>query len=66
MGYQLVKDQETKDHLLGIFLAVLDGRNPRHHVIMLDGDDCLAGHEVFQACDKLLKAQWCLMGAPNE
>lgn len=59
-------NQETKDHLLGIFLAVLDGRDPRHHVILMDGDECLQGHRVFRRCDTLLKAQWRLMGAPEE
>lgn len=58
-------NQQTKDHLLGMFLAVLDGRDPRHHVMMLGGDECLDGHQVIQQCDKLLKAQWCLMDAPN-
>lgn len=56
---------ETKDHLLGVFLAVLDGREPRHHVMLLDGQQCLDGHEVFRECDELMKAQWKLMGSPQ-
>lgn len=55
---------ETKDRLLGVFLAVLDGRDPRHHVMALDGYQCLQGHQVFRACDALMKAQWTLMGSP--
>lgn len=57
---------ETKDHLLGIFLAVLDGRDPRHHVIALDGDECRDGHRVLRECDRLIRAQWVLMGSPEQ
>lgn len=57
-------NQETKAHLLGMFLAVMDGRDPRPHVMMLDGDDCLAGHVIAMKCDQLMKSQWLLMGAP--
>lgn len=59
-------DLATKDRLVGVFLAVLDGRDPRGHVMMLDGDQCLEGHAVFRACDVLLRAQWVLMGAPEQ
>lgn len=59
-------NQQTKDHLLGMFLAVLDGRDPRHHVMMLGGRDCLDGHHVFQQCDGLLRAQWRRMDAPED
>lgn len=59
-------NQEAKDRLLGMFLAVLDGRSPRHHVIMLDGDDCIQGHKIIAECDELLRAQWKLMGSPDE
>lgn len=57
---------DTKDHLLGLFLAVLDGRDPRPHVMALDGRECLEGHAVYRECDELLKAQWKLMGAPED
>jgi hypothetical protein len=57
---------ETKDKLLGMYLAIMDGRDPRHHVMMLDGDECIAGHKIIVDCDRLLKAQWQLMGAPDE
>jgi hypothetical protein len=56
---------ETKDHLLGVFLAVLDGRSPREHVMALDGQECLEGHDVFNQCDALMKAQWRLNGSPE-
>lgn len=59
-------DLDTKDHLLGVFLAVLDGRSPRPHVLMLDGQQCLEGHDIFLECDQLMKAQWRLMGAPEK
>lgn len=55
---------ETKDHLLGVFLAVMDGRDPHPHVMMLDGDECLEGHHLVVKCDALLRAQWKLMGSP--
>lgn len=55
----------TKDHLLGVFLAVLDRRSPREHVMALDGLDCLEGHDIFAECDALMRAQWRLMGAPD-
>lgn len=58
-------NMETKDHLLGVFLAVLDGRSPREHVMALDGHECLEGHDVFAECDALVRAQWRLMGAPE-
>jgi len=57
-------NQEAKDRLLGVFLAVLEGRDPRHHVMMLDGHECLEAHAVVTQTDALLKAQWRLMGAP--
>lgn len=58
-------NQETKDRLVGVFLAVLDGRSPRHHVMLLDGDECLECHAVVAEVDALLRAQWKLMGAPE-
>lgn len=57
---------QTKDRLLGMFLAVMDGREPRHHLMMLDGQECLEGHRIVRECDELLKAQWKLMGAPDD
>lgn len=55
----------TKEHMLGVFLAVLDGRDPRRHVLQLDAVECLDGHRVFRRCDELLRAQWQLQGAPE-
>lgn len=59
-------NQETKDRLLGMFLAVMDGRDPRHHVMLLDGIECIEGHRIVRECDELLRAQWKLMGSPEE
>lgn len=59
-------NMETKDHLLGVFLAVLDGRDPRPHLTRLDGEQCVEGHKIFRACDDLLHAQWRLsIAAPD-
>lgn len=59
-------NQDTKTRLLGMFLAVLDGRDPRQHVMMLDGLETIEGFRVIRVCDELLRRQWTVMGSPTE
>jgi len=57
--------RETKEKLACMFLAGLEGRNPRHYILDLDGDECLAGHSLLQRLDGLLRSQWMLMSSPE-
>lgn len=56
---------ETKEKLAGMFLAGLEGRNPRQYILDLDSDECLAGHSLLQRLDGLLRSQWMLMNSPE-
>lgn len=56
---------ETKDRLLGMFLAVMDGRDPRGHVMLLDGAQCVEGYRIIHACEELLRRQWMVMKDPE-
>lgn len=59
-------DADTKTNMLGMFLAGIDGRDPRPYVLNLDGDQCVLAHNVLKRMDDLLKGQWKLMGAPTD
>lgn len=57
---------DTKTKLLGLFCAQMDGRDPRQYILAMDGGECVAAHNVLKELDDLLKAQWRLMGAPED
>lgn len=57
---------DTKTKLIGVVCAAMDGRELREYVLMMDGPECVAAHNVLKTIDDLLKAQWVLTGAPTE
>lgn len=57
---------DTKTKLLGLVCAAMDGRPVRPYILELDGEECVAAHNVLKPVDDLLKAQWKLMGSPME
>jgi hypothetical protein len=57
-------DQKTK--LIGLICAAMDGRETRPHILRMDGSDCVSAHQILRRVDSLLKAQWTLMGSPEE
>lgn len=57
---------DTKTMILGLVCAAMDGRSARVHVMQFDGDQCVVAHNLLKGIDDLLKAQWRLMGAPDD
>ncbi len=57
---------DTKTKLIGMICAGMDGRDPRNYILEMDGDECVWAHNVLSKLDSLLKAQWRLMGAPDD
>lgn len=57
---------DMKTVLLGMFCAGLDGRDTRPYVLAMDGDQCVAAHNLLKMMDDMLKAQWRLMGSPAD
>lgn len=55
-------DENLKTRLLGIVMAVMDGRDARYYVTKLNADQCVEGHALMNQVDELLKAQWVLLG----
>jgi hypothetical protein len=51
-------------HLLGAFVALIEGRDPLYHVRQISGAECLVGNDICMEMDALLKAQWKMTGSP--
>jgi hypothetical protein len=56
---------DTKTKLLGLVCAAMDHRETRPYILEMDGLECLAAGSMLRHLDRLLKAQWQLMGAPD-
>ncbi len=58
-------ETDTKVRALGLFLSILDGRDPGLHVREITGEECVSIHNALKAMDDLLKQRWRVMGEPD-
>jgi hypothetical protein len=59
-------DMDTQLKVIGLVCAELEGRDPLQYVLAMNGPECVSAHNVLKKLDDLLKAQWKLMGSPQE